>query len=490
MKLFALLLTLAAARGLPAADKGDTYTLPKDFLLGGGISTYQAEGAWDAEGKGLSVLDHGYHVENRTPNGDVAADAYNRYAEDIDIASEIGFNVFRFSISWPRIFPNGRNSSINDAGVQHYHKVLDKLIEKRMQPVVTLFHFDHPQALEDEFGGWLGDEMPDVFAAYADFAFKTYGSKVKHWLTVNEASWYCAHLGEALLYPKTYTTTETQNKCLKNSIIAHAKAHEIYDSKYRHSQQGMVGFGAGPQFFRAANLSSAEDIALAQLTNEAKGIGLTVDAVVFGDFPEAAKKDRNISFTDEEKQLIKGRVDFLGINVYGGTSVNASEGGPDEGSGMHPGGFGDKDSQWVMREMPKWIKDRYERDGRELPIFITENGVHGDGEDGAGTSPLDDWEERAVYCSAFLRELVAGVNQDGTRVIGYTLWSFIDTFEFRAFSNWGVVHVDFASGSLNRTKKASWTFFQRVMETRAVPLVEKGSAPFQPSGPSSTTTPG
>ncbi|KAJ1526396.1 hypothetical protein ONE63_009534 [Megalurothrips usitatus] len=495
-----LVLTLCAAGGLAASTGDAKYTLPKDFLLGGGISSYQTEGAWDAEGKGVNVFDFGYHSTGSTPNGDVASDTYGHYAEDIDIAAEIGFNVFRFSISWARIFPNGTNATINQPGVDHYHKVLDKLIEKKIEPIVTLFHFDHPQALETEFGGWLGDEMPDVFAAYADFAFKTYGEKVKYWLTVNEASWYCLALGSGMLYPKTYNTTARQNKCLTNAIVAHAKAHAIYHDKYQSVQKGMVGFGAGPQFARAANASSPEDLAGAEKSNKVSGIALTVDALVFGDFPEEAKKARNISFTDEEKKLIKGRVDFLGINVYGGTSVNASAGGgatlpPGEGGssvppgdggsggppgdGNHPGGFGDDGSAWVLREMPKWIKARYEVNGRKLPIFITENGVHGDGN---GTSPLHDWDERAVYCSAYLRELAAGINEDETRVFGYTLWSFVDTFEFHGFSNWGLVHVDFDSASLNRTKKDSWTFFQRVMQTRVVPLVEKGSTPFQPSG--------
>ncbi|KAJ1519787.1 hypothetical protein ONE63_005040 [Megalurothrips usitatus] len=313
MKLLALLaLTLSAACGLPAASEDAKYTLPEDFLLGGGISSYQTEGGWNADGKGLNVFDYGYHSSGSQPNGDVASDTYGRYAEDIDIAAEIGFNVFRFSISWARIFPDGRNSTINQPGVDHYHKVLDKLKEKNIEPMVTLSHFDHPQALENEFNGWLGDEMPDVFAAYADFVFQAYGKKVKYWLTVNEASWYCLSLGSGMLYPKTYTTTDKQNKCLKNTIMAHAKAYDIYHAKYKNVQKGMVGFGAGPEFSRAANLSSSEDIAAADTRNKVSGIALTVDPLVFGDFPKEAKLARNISFTDEEKELIKGTVPKAG----------------------------------------------------------------------------------------------------------------------------------------------------------------------------------
>ncbi|XP_034253076.1 myrosinase 1-like [Thrips palmi] len=175
--------------------------------------------------------------------------------------------------------------------------------------------------------------------------------------------------------------------------------------------------------------------------------------------------------------------------MYGGQTANASSadngggggggdgGGSGGGGGNRPDGFGDTSSAWVLREMPKWVKNRYDA-VMQLPIFITENGIHAEGD-----SKLDDWDMRAVYCSAFLRKMIAGINDDGTRVFGYTLWSFIDTFEFHSYSNWGVVYVDYDSGSLDRTKKASWTFFRRVMDSRVVPLVEAGSTPFPaPSG--------
>ncbi|XP_034245684.1 beta-glucosidase 24-like [Thrips palmi] len=129
--------------------------------------------------KGVNVLDHYYRSHNTAKNltGDVAADSYHRYKEDIGIAADLGYNVFRFSISWTRLLPNGRTSNVNAKGVQHYHDLLAELKAKKIEPLITMCHFDYPQVFEDEFGGWLGDEMPDVFAEYADFVFNEFGSE-------------------------------------------------------------------------------------------------------------------------------------------------------------------------------------------------------------------------------------------------------------------------------------------------------------------------
>ncbi|KAE8739823.1 hypothetical protein FOCC_FOCC014673, partial [Frankliniella occidentalis] len=227
-------LCIGAAGAVPL-DDDEKYRLPKDFLFGAGTSAYQTEGAWDSEGKGISIFDYGYHNPKmaKNLNGDVAADFYGHYKEDIALAAKMGLNVFRFSMAWTRIFPTRTNETKNEKGIEHYHNLLDELKKYNMEPMVTLFHFDYPQTLEDDFGGWLGAEMQDEFAAYSDFLFQEYGSKVKHWLTINEAAFYCTALGSGLLFPKTFTTPAKQNACLKNTIIAHAKVHKIYEENYK-----------------------------------------------------------------------------------------------------------------------------------------------------------------------------------------------------------------------------------------------------------------
>ncbi|XP_052124439.1 uncharacterized protein LOC113210249 isoform X2 [Frankliniella occidentalis] len=450
------LLSLGAARAGPLLTADQKYKLPDDFLLGAGTSAIQTEGAWNTDGKGENVFDHYYHSKNASTSesSDVAADFYGHYKEDIALAAKIGLNVFRFSFSWSRIFPDGDTSQpANSMGVQHYHKVLDEMRNHNIEPMVTIFHFDYPQALEVKFGGWAGEEMIDVFVEYADFLFKEYGSKIKYWLTINEPELYCDTLAGGMLAPSTMTTPEKQNACLKNTILAHAKAHKIYEEKYKAKYKGLVGVGAGPRFYHGAT-NSEEDITAAENANVNTGIGLTIDPLVFGDYPEAVRDSRK-AFTDEEKDLIKGRIDFVGVNMYGGQNASSSGGGGSDGppgdggsgggddqgpppgdggsgdgsGGNRPDSFGDVGSAWVLREMPLWIKKRYETNGRKLPVFITENGINSPG----NTSAVDDWDTRAVYASAFLRELVAGINENGTNVIGFTAWSFIDTFEFHSY---------------------------------------------------------
>lgn len=464
-------------------DEDAIYMLPKGFLFGAGTSAYQTEGAWNEDGKGENVFDAYYHKLNRTKDttGDEAADSYHRYKEDIGIAADLGLNVLRFSISWARIFKTGRRDSLNQLGVDHYHAVIDEMLRNKIEPLVTIYHFDHPQALQDEFDGWLGEQMPSIFADFADFLFEEYGAKVKYWLTINEAEQYCNLAGGMQwVPPMDMNTTERGNLCLHHLILGHAMAHKIYHDKYYTSQKGMVGFGVGPGFSRPAT-DSAEDVAAADRSNLEHGIGLSIEPLVYGNYPQAVRSDRP-AFTSDEKELLSEiRIDFAGVNIYQGSNASASGGGDGPGGdgdgppsgggggGGPPGGGGaaDTSSKWTMRELPKWVAKRY----NDLPVFFTESGTGGSSE--------DDWDTRAVYCSAFLRELAYGLNVEHTKVLGYTLWSFIDSFEFFNYEQgWGMVHVDYKSGTLKRSLKKSSAFFKRVGKTRKVPLVEAGSEPF------------
>ncbi|KAJ1530917.1 hypothetical protein ONE63_005756 [Megalurothrips usitatus] len=487
---------LGGIRAAVSDDDDAKYTLPKSVLFGAGTSAYQTEGAWDADGKGVNVFDYYYHQKNlsQSQTGDVAADAYNRYKEDIALAHELGLDTLRISLSWARIFPNGRRDSLNKKGVQHYHDVLDEMKKYGIEPMVTIFHFDYPQTLEDEFGGWLNKTMATVFADFADFVFGEYGTKVKYWLTINEASMYCNLAGGmGMVPPGTITTEEKRARCLHHLILGHALAYDKY--RKNHNNGGLVGFGVGPGFSRP-NSTAQEDVDASDKSNLG-GIGMSLHPLVTGDYPAGFESSSRPNFTEEEKKLLKGSIDFAGVNIYGGSNVSASSGsggggggGPPSGGGGGPpgdgcggggggggggppGGQGSTEGAWTMRELPKWVNTKY-----NLPVFFTESGA------GTGNG-LNDWDTRAVFSSAYLRELAAGINEDKNQVLGYTMWSFIDTFEFGSYEGWGMVQVDYATGSLNRTLKQSSTFFKRLTATRVVPLVEAGSQPFPEPTPSS-----
>ncbi|TKY54029.1 Beta-glucosidase 18 [Spatholobus suberectus] len=173
------------------SNEFDLSPLPVDFLFGTASSSYQYEGAYKSDGKGLSNWDNFTHGPGRSrildgSNGDIADDHYNRYLEDIDLMEALGVNSYRLSISWARILPKGRLGEVNNAGIEFYNRQIDALLLKGIQPFVTLSHYDIPQELEDRYESWLSPQSREDFAFYADICFKTFGDKVKYWVTFNE----------------------------------------------------------------------------------------------------------------------------------------------------------------------------------------------------------------------------------------------------------------------------------------------------------------
>ena len=161
---------------------------PKDFLWGAATASYQVEGAHDADGKGLSNWDVYSHLPGTTymgTNGDVAADHYHRFKEDVALMAELGMKSYRFSVSWPRLFPKGRGE-VNEAGVKFYSDLIDELLKYGIEPMLTMYHWDLPQALQDEIGGWESREIIDAFEGYARLLYERYGDRVKLWATFNE----------------------------------------------------------------------------------------------------------------------------------------------------------------------------------------------------------------------------------------------------------------------------------------------------------------
>ncbi|KAE8738522.1 hypothetical protein FOCC_FOCC015998 [Frankliniella occidentalis] len=195
----ALVLALLLGHGGVAVRRRATDELPQDFIVGAGTSAYQSEGAWNVSGKGESNLDHMLHsdvISALVPNGDVAADSYHRYKEDVKAARDLKLQMYRFSLSWPRLLPTGHRSSLNPDGIRYYTDLLNELHSSGIKPMVTLVHFDHPVALQKEFGGWDDDRMIDAFVEYADIAFTYFGDKVQYWVTFNEPYVFCGAAGQ------------------------------------------------------------------------------------------------------------------------------------------------------------------------------------------------------------------------------------------------------------------------------------------------------
>ena len=185
---------------------------PEDFMWGTSTSAYQIEGGWDADGKGPSIWDQFTQARgnsNLNHTGDIACDSYHKTDEDVQLLKNLGVGYYRFSISWSRILPKGTIDEVNQAGVKYYNKLIDSLLENNITPMVALYHFDLPQALQDKYDGWLNPAMADVFNDYAKFCFEAFGDRVKWWITINEP-WEAALLGHGFgLFPPTKKVLRT-----------------------------------------------------------------------------------------------------------------------------------------------------------------------------------------------------------------------------------------------------------------------------------------
>ncbi|KAK3933249.1 Myrosinase 1 [Frankliniella fusca] len=513
--LSALLCAAVGARKLPGLGLGDveSVALPEGFLLGAGTSALQTEGAVLEDGKKESVIDYNIRTAKNKdgkpvfPDPGRYADSYHRYKEDIAAAKELKLQVYRLSVSWARIFPDGDITKPNMKGVEHYKNVLSEIVNAGMQPFVTMYHFDQPLEMIRQNLTWSDRRIVDNFVAYADFLFENFGDKVKLWTTINEPNFYCTTYGVAPvlgLYEPGYAD---EHKCIHHSVLAHAKVYRLYETKYREKQGGKIGAAALTLWGRP-NSTAWDDIHAADRLN-VFGLGSIYSPLVYGDYPPEVREriDRHSreeglpesklpSFSEEEKRIIAGTADFLCFNAYFGSRVVDTSYRPrprigkfadDQDAeeinyehGQLKGLFMEPDPT-VLWEASKWIWKNY-----KLPIFITENGW---GDERENADPLQD-EPRMGYHSEYLRGLLRAHDEEGVQIMGYVIWSLIDTFEYTSgyTRRFGLVHVDYEGGTLKRTLKNSASFFQHIAETRRVPVLTYDYK--EDKADSTTTTPG
>ncbi|OMP12644.1 Glycoside hydrolase, family 1 [Corchorus olitorius] len=295
---------------------------PNDFLFGAGVSAYQVEGAALEDGKGMSVWDNYVRKYNDRildhSTGDVASDFYHKYKEDIVLMKKIGLDSFRFSISWSRILPKGRVSEgVNDLGVKFYNDLIDELIKNGIKPFVTLLHFDHPQAIEEEYGAFASRK--DDFAEYAEFCFKTFGDRVKYWATLNEPNgWIVTLLPGFGWAEQGGNATESGPFPLGHHLIlAHAAAAKIYVDKYQPTQKGKIGITLNTTWYKPLNATKEQEEAADRALDFI--FGWFVEPLIYGEYPKSMRDflgEKLPRFTADETKMIKGSIDFLGVNYY------------------------------------------------------------------------------------------------------------------------------------------------------------------------------
>ncbi|XP_007496720.1 cytosolic beta-glucosidase [Monodelphis domestica] len=467
-------------------------TFPEGFCWGAATAAYQIEGGWDADGKGPNVWDTFTHQGGdrvfRNQTADVACGSYARWEEDLKCIKQLGLTHYRFSLSWSRLLPDGTTGFINQKGIDYYNKMIDDLLANGVIPMVTLYHFDLPQHLEDQ-GGWKTGAIVEVFDAYAQFCFGTFGDRVKLWITINEPNVLAFFAYEKGKFPPGIPNPGTgAYQTAHNMIKAHAKAWHSYDSLFRKKQNGQVSLAIFSPWVAPADPASVTD---QEAAKRAMALALDLFAkpiFIDGDYPAVLKSQvaamskkqgflssRLPEFTEEEKRMIKGSADFFAVQYYTTRLAKHHENSegelnclkdinveifPDPSWQVSQQGSWIHVVPWGIRELLKYIKDTY----NNPVIYITENGFpQGD------PAPLDD-TQRWEYFRQMIQELYKAIHLDEVNLQGYYVWSLLDNFEWTdGYSfRFGLYYVDFDNPALPRFPYKSAMEYAKVIQNNGI----------------------
>jgi beta-glucosidase len=433
---------------------------PPDFLWGAATSAYQVEGSPLADGAGPSIWQRFSRLPGKVQNGDsgdIACDHYRRFRDDVRLMKELGLQAYRFSIAWGRVFPQGRGRR-NERGLDFYRQLVECLREHGIEPFVTLYHWDLPQALDD-LGGWANRDSAEWFADYAHAMFRALDGDVKLWTTLNEP-WVVAHEGylRGTHAPGHASLTETPR--VSHNLL---RAHALAARAFRADGQGQIGLVVNLEPKHAASESATDRMAVAHA--HAYMNRQYLDPLFLGAYPEEMAGifgDAWPSFPDEEMKLLREPFDFLGVNYYT-RSVNRHDPAapPLHASPVWQAGAEYTQMEWEefpagLTEALLWVKRRY----GDIPLYVTENGAAFDDpppHDGRLEDP-----RRVAYLRSHLGAVRAALEQ-GVDVRGYFAWSLFDNFEWsHGYSKtFGLVHVNPATQQ--RTPKDSALFYRDVI---------------------------
>lgn len=464
--------------------KADTMKkFPADFVWGSATSSYQIEGAWLEGGKGLSIWDAFCHIPGKIKNndtGDFACDHYYRFGEDVKLMADMGLRAYRFSLSWPRIQPDGRGKP-NSKGLRFYSDLIDALLAHHITPWITLYHWDLPLALQMEYDGWLNPKLANFFADYAAICFEAFGDRIKHWLTLNEP-WCSAVLGHGIgIHAPGRISCDEPYLAGHTLLRAHALAVERYRTQFQAQQKGMIALTNNCDW-REPLTDSEADKQAAQRAVEFF-LGWFADPVYTGDYPDVMRErlgKRLPQFTDNEKNLLKGSADFFGLNHYSTMYAAHASAAKTTNAVLDNAGLSEdqevvlsSDPEWKktqmewnivpfgFRKLLQWIDARY----HSPDIYVTENGCAL--ADVIENGQIDD-HQRIAFLEGYLNaahEALAGK----VKLKGYFVWSFLDNFEWgEGYSKrFGLHYVDSRGGP--RLPKASAKWYAEVIKRGGLP---------------------
>ncbi|WRX29490.1 Glycoside hydrolase family 1 - like 10 [Theobroma cacao] len=468
---------------------------PDNFLFGTAISSYQVEGGYLDDGKGLSNWDVFSHVPGNiknNENGDVADDDYHLFLEDIEIARSLGVNSYRFSISWARILPRGRFGEVNPSGIKFYNNIIDNLLIRGIEPFVTIFHHDHPQELEDRYGSWLSPLIQEDFVLFAETCFKNFGDRVKYWVTINEANLFADMAYIRGLYPPARCSAPFGNCSVGNSdieplvvlhnmLLSHAKAVKLYREQFQPEQGGSLGLIAHSHMYEPLRDGEADLQAVKRAL--AFTVGWAIDPLVFGDYPPEMRQYHGSElprFSPEETEYVKGSIDFIGINHYstlyakdcihshcalgGDHFIRGFAYTTGERDGILIGEPTGVERFYVVPRGMEKIVDYVSKRYNNMPIYVTENGYSP-----PQTEQVPDLlhdVNRIKFHRSYLAALARAI-RNGADVRGYFVWSLMDNFEWTGGYSvtFGVYYVD--RQTLKRTPKLSAKWYEDFLSNRS-----------------------
>jgi beta-glucosidase len=435
------------------------YQFPAGFDWGVATASYQIEGAWAEDGKGEGIWDRFCHTPGNIHDdsvGDIACDFYHHYEEDIRIAGELGIKVYRFSISWPRIFPDG-TGTVNEAGIEFYRKVLTCLHANGIKAAVTMYHWDLPQKLQDR-GGWANREIVDWFEAYVKVLYERLGDLVDIWITLNEP--FCTSIIGYWLeeHAPGYRDYAMALAAVHNLLLCHGTAVKVYR---RTGLKADIGITLNMNMSYPFNPQCPEDVEAAK-RNQLQANNLFGDPIFLGRYPEELftfLKGKGVvlpEVKDGDLELISQKLDFFGLNTYSTDHVQADKNiWPLEAKALKTG-RPHTDANWEvnpegMYDLLKWINARY----KPQKLIITENGAASN--DWVNLEGKVSDPNRIDYIHRYLIQVHKAI-QEGVPVQGYYVWCFCDNFEWAwgLSRRFGIVYVDYQTQKRIPKESAYW----------------------------------
>jgi beta-glucosidase len=447
----------------------ESRVFPKGFLWGAATAAHQIEGSPMADGAGASIWTRFAHTPGMTLNGDtgdIACDHYRRWKSDVALMKQLGLQAYRFSVSWSRILPNG-TGAVNQAGLDFYSRLVDELLANGIEPLLTLYHWDLPAALDDR-GGWLNRDSADWFAEYGSVLYRALDGRVKKWVTLNEP-WVITDGGylHGALAPGHRSRYEAPI-ATHNLMRAHGAAIQAYRALGKH-EIGLV-VNLEPKYPAS---DSAEDLAAVKRA-DAYMNRQYLDPALLGSYPEELREifgDAWPEWPAPDFELIRQPLDFIGVNYYT-RSVTASKlNYPLNASAIRQPLATYTETGWEvfpqgLGDTLKWVRQRY----GDIPMYITENGAAffdpPVAEGGRIRDPL-----RIDYLQKHLSAVHDAI-QSGCDIRGYMVWSLLDNLEWSLgySKRFGVVHVNY--GTQERTPKDSARWYSKVIASHGATIAE------------------